>query len=144
MKILCKNLAETESVAKDFVKKILAKKRKTALVVGLQGDLGSGKTTFVQFVAKNLGIKEIITSPTFVILKNYTLNANPYNLLVHIDGYRLESGMEIEKLGWQEIIKNPKNLVLIEWPERVAEVLPKDIWTINFKFVDENIREIES
>jgi len=143
MEILSKSLEQTEKVAQEFVKKILAEKRDKALVVGLHGDLGSGKTTFVQLVAKNLGIKETITSPTFVILKNYTLNTKPYTLLVHIDSYRLENGKELEKLGWREIINNPENLVLIEWPELVEDVLPKDIWTINFGFIDETTRRID-
>ncbi|MFA6552586.1 MAG: tRNA (adenosine(37)-N6)-threonylcarbamoyltransferase complex ATPase subunit type 1 TsaE [Candidatus Paceibacterota bacterium] len=163
MEILSNSLEQTEKIAKDFIKKILAEKRDKALVVGLHGDLGSGKTTFVQLVAKNLGIKETITSPTFVILKNYTLNAKPceknsseefspvkaisqgkpYTLLVHIDAYRLENGEELEKLGWREIINNPENLVLIEWPELVKDVLPKDIFEIKFKFIDETTRSIE-
>lgn len=145
MVILSKSLEETEQIAKDFIKKALAEKREKALVVGLHGDLGSGKTAFVQLVAKNLGIKETITSPTFVIQKTYNLQltTNNFKKLIHIDAYRLESGRELEKLGWREIMNDPKNLILIEWPEIVSEILPKDFWRINFKFIDENTREIE-
>ncbi len=143
MQIISKNLPETEKIAREFAKKILKQKRDKALVVGLYGDLGSGKTTFVQMLAKILGIKESITSPTFVILKNYRLLTANYLLLIHIDAYRLESGKELEKLGWKEISDNPENIILIEWPERVSEILPSDMIKINFEFVDENTRKIE-
>jgi len=97
-------------------------------------------------LAEILGIKETVTSPTFVIMKSYslkpkTLNLKP-NTLIHIDAYRLESGRELLNLGLEETLKDSKNLVLIEWPERVQDVLPKDLIKINFKFIGKNEREI--
>ena len=146
MKCLSKSLKETQKTAEDFLRKICKKKQKKATVVGLFGDLGSGKTAFVQLLAEILGIKETVTSPTFVIMKSYslkpkTLNLKP-NTLIHIDAYRLESGRELLNLGLEETLKDSKNLVLIEWPERVPDVLPKDLIKISFKFIGKNEREI--
>jgi tRNA threonylcarbamoyladenosine biosynthesis protein TsaE len=172
VKILSKNIKETADIARDFFDKLSAK-ADSATVVGLFGDLGSGKTTFTQALGKYLGIEEVMTSPTFVIEKIYLLknakglSENPLRLtrtclrrqanhyeeipkalmcferLIHIDAYRLESGKELLSLNFEEIIKNPRNLILIEWPERVADILPADLIKINFKFITEFEREIE-
>jgi tRNA threonylcarbamoyladenosine biosynthesis protein TsaE len=113
-----------------------------ATLVGLHGELGSGKTTFVQLVGKKLGVKESITSPTFVIMKSYSLTAKRYTLLVHIDAYRLDSGKDLLALGWQEIMADPKNLILLEWPERVSDILPKNYPCLDFQFMDDTTRKI--
>ena len=143
MRYVSKSLKETEDLAKMFVLSLKPQKNK-ATVVCLFGDLGAGKTTFVQNVAKILGVEEHITSPTFVIMKNYNLlgGRKKYKSLVHIDAYRLEKGKELKLLGWKDIIKDSKNLVLIEWPENVDEVLPKDFIRIDFDHIDENTRSI--
>lgn len=107
-----------------------------ATVVALSGDLGAGKTTFVQAVAKTLGIEENATSPTFVIQKTYRLPAEvrppSFRRLVHIDAYRLENARELEILGFEELLRDPQNLILIEWPEKVAGLIPKDAVNIRF------------
>ena len=142
MKIISKSLKETEKIARDFVEKEFVKNRESAFVVGFYGDLGSGKTAFTQAAAKCLGVKETVTSPTFVIEKIYKLDHQNFDHLIHIDAYRLGSGNELLNLGWEEIAKNPKNIIFIEWPEKVAEILPEDIKKIQLTFVDENTREI--
>jgi tRNA threonylcarbamoyladenosine biosynthesis protein TsaE len=139
--ILSKSLEETEKAAKVFIEKLLPSKNQ-ATVVALSGDLGSGKTTFVQVVARSLGIKENITSPTFVIIKTYNLQLTTYNKLIHIDAYRLKDGEELRKLGSDEMIADPKNLIFIEWPENVADAIPKDAIKISFEFIDEKTRKI--
>lgn len=148
MKYLSHSLAETNQISLDFLAKISQIKNEHALVVALFGDLGSGKTTFTQALGKNLGVQEVITSPTFVIRKKYSLTQSTiYNLqftnLIHIDAYRLDSAEEILNLNFAEDLADKDNLILIEWPERVREALPKDILEINFSFIDENRREIE-
>lgn len=138
-----RNLQEFNIFAKNFTLGLKSDIKK-AVVIGLSGDLGSGKTTFTQEVARTLGITETITSPTFVIEKIYKLpEENTFEHLIHIDAYRLEKESELEHLGWQEILENPKNLILIEWPEKVAGIIPKDAIRINFKFIDEQTREIQ-
>ena len=104
-----------------------------AVVVALRGELGAGKTTFVQGVAKGLGVKEKILSPTFVIVKSYQLKTINYKLLYHIDCYRIKDERDLLALDWEEIASDPKNIVLIEWPERVKKILPKDAISISFE-----------
>jgi tRNA threonylcarbamoyladenosine biosynthesis protein TsaE len=143
MKIVSKNLQETEEIARDFLEKLSLASYEQATIVGLYGDLGSGKTTFTQFVAKSLGIKENITSPTFVIQKKYDIKHNFFKKFIHIDAYRFESSKEILVLDWEGISKNPHNFIFIEWPERISEILPNNHMKIFFKFISENEREIE-
>jgi tRNA threonylcarbamoyladenosine biosynthesis protein TsaE len=135
------SLEETENKAREFIT-ALAPLQNGATIVGLEGDLGSGKTTFTQAVARALGVTETVTSPTFVIEKIYKLEHKNFTHLIHIDAYRLEKGEELLKLGWHEIATDPKNLILIEWPERVREILPADMKKISFTFIDEKTREI--
>jgi len=120
-----------------------------ATVIGLQGELGSGKTTFAQAFGKILGVEENMPSPTFVIMKSYELDPSKagqigkgFKKLIHIDAYRLEKDSELLHLGWEEITKEPENLILIEWPENVAGIIPNDARRIYFKFIDEKTREI--
>lgn len=150
------NLKETEEIAKKFVGNLLSNPvtKSGAFVIALYGDLGSGKTTFVKAVVKALGLEKTVTSPTFVIEKIYPIRtdgrkrptsngAGQFENLIHIDAYRLKSGEELKSLGWEEISKNPKNIIFIEWPENVKDIIPKDAKKIEFKFVDENTREIK-
>lgn len=135
--MLSKNPKETLEIAKIFLNKILKKniKHRGAFVVGLSGNLGAGKTTFIQAVAKHLGIKNKISSPTFVIIKKYpiaeqarywtgSLKNKKYEFLFHLDAYRLKNEKELLRLGWEEIINNEKHLVFIEWPENVSKIIP--------------------
>jgi len=147
MKKTVKSLTDLESLAGDFLKKI--KKGKQATLVTLAGDLGSGKTAFTQMVGKKLGIKTKITSPTFVIQKKYELSpsepkeiSTSYKQLIHIDAYRLNNGRDLLVLDWDEIMNNPDNLILLEWPERVKDIVPTSAKKISFKFIDDSSREI--
>lgn len=145
MEIISKNTKDTEQIAKDFLKYLMSKVifdiTYPACVVGLSGDLGTGKTTFVQFIALNLGIKNRVNSPTFVIIKKYTLapirtrweRRNKFKNLFHIDAYRLKNYKELINLGWKEIISNPENLIFIEWPENVKKAMPKKYHKIFIK-----------
>lgn len=148
MEILSHSLEETSKIADDFLTKLKAEKD-SAPVIALSGDLGSGKTAFVQACAKLMGIDGNITSPTFVIMKKYFIPSTPerYPLsaicsLVHIDAYRLKSGDELLKLNIKEIFADPSSLVFLEWPENVSTALPKDVAQIYFEFVDEKTRKI--
>jgi tRNA threonylcarbamoyladenosine biosynthesis protein TsaE len=142
MEFLSKSLDDTERFATEFVEKLSINSGTGATVVGLYGNLGSGKTTFVQAVAKILGVKEHLTSPTFVIMKTYNLKPTTFKSLVHIDAYRLKSGEELRKLGFEELLKNPGNLILIEWADLVSDILPPDHTKLKFEFVDEKTRKI--
>ncbi len=144
MNRLSRSLEDTKKIAEDFISGIPSAQSngKSALLVALYGDLGSGKTTFTQQVAKVLGVAETVTSPTFVIEKIYDISHGGFTQLIHIDAYRLESSKELLNLNWKEIIENPKNIIMLEWPERVADILPPNIKKIHFTFIDEATREI--
>jgi tRNA threonylcarbamoyladenosine biosynthesis protein TsaE len=148
---ISKNPTQTKKIAEILAKKILKKKTKKAKVLGLVGDLGGGKTTFLQGFAKGLGIKEKILSPTFVILKKFQIppkkivhcSFSVAHWFYHIDCYRIKKPKEILDLGFKEIIQDPKNIVAIEWAERLKEILPKKTIWIRFEFINKNIRKIQ-
>ena len=122
---------EMQQVAADFIQK-QQPRTDMATIVTLSGDLGAGKTTFAQGVARGLGVDETVTSPTFVIEKIYGLTGQKFARFVHVDAYRLESAHELEVLGWREIAHDPSNLIVVEWPEKVAELIPKDATMVRF------------
>ncbi|MBI5140359.1 MAG: tRNA (adenosine(37)-N6)-threonylcarbamoyltransferase complex ATPase subunit type 1 TsaE [Candidatus Vogelbacteria bacterium] len=144
------SLKETYELARMFVLEELPRLchiKNQATVVGLFGELGAGKTSFTQGVAKALGVEGDITSPTFVLEKIYKISKKynrDFERLVHIDAYRLDEPKEILKLGWEELISDPKNLILIEWPERVSSELQKNLIKIKFESMgtDEDKRKI--
>lgn len=146
MEIVSKSLKETEKAAKTFLKELEAKveemKPENATVVALFGDLGSGKTAFTQAFGKLLDAKGPIQSPTFVIEKLYPIHHPIWSTLVHVDTYRLETAGELERIGWANTLKNKSNLIFIEWPDRVKELLPEKYISIQFEFVNETTRKI--
>ncbi|MFH1611901.1 MAG: tRNA (adenosine(37)-N6)-threonylcarbamoyltransferase complex ATPase subunit type 1 TsaE [bacterium] len=141
--ITTKNAKETQKAGQVLAKGILKEEdRQYATVVALQGELGGGKTTFVQGMVEGLRIKEQITSPTFVILKRYDIDNKDYNYFYHIDCYRLNSEQDILDLDFKNIVSNSKNIIAIEWAEKVKSILPDNTIWINFKYIDKNKREI--
>lgn len=122
-------LEELRALAGDML--ALCVPKSTARVFALSGDLGAGKTAFTKELASFLGIKEDITSPTFVIMKSYPIPTHPFfKTLVHIDAYRIEDIDEMRVLGLAEILSEPTNLVCIEWPEKIQALIPEDAFTI--------------
>jgi len=137
-KYLTNNPSQTKKIGEILAKEVIkTKPSKRALVIGLEGDLGGGKTTFLQGFSKGLGIKQKITSPTFVIMRRYKIQ-NFY----HIDCYRIEKPKEILDLGFKEIISNPQNIVAVEWVDRIRKIMPKNTIWIKFDFVNKNTRQI--
>ena len=142
IKHISNSLEETEKIAWDFVME-LSPRENGATVVGLYGDLGAGKTTFTQGLAKALNVSDNVLSPTFVIMKVYELPNSNFKHLIHIDAYRIDHSSELLHLGWQEIISDPHNLIIIEWPERIADIMPEHI-KINLKTLEnQDSREME-
>ncbi len=133
--------AEMQKESENFLKTLMQKEGAT--VLGLKGDLGAGKTTFTQSLARACGITETLTSPTFVIQKTYKIpQPATFSSLIHIDAYRLESSDELLHLGFQELLQDPNNLICIEWPENVTEALPEDIKYLSFSFINEKTRTL--
>ncbi|MFH0937365.1 MAG: tRNA (adenosine(37)-N6)-threonylcarbamoyltransferase complex ATPase subunit type 1 TsaE [Candidatus Daviesbacteria bacterium] len=129
---------ETQKLAQN-----LAEKFKKGAILALEGNLGAGKTTFTQGFAKGLGISEKVISPTFILMRQYNLPFTKAGKFFHIDLYRLENLKAVESLGLSEIFANPNNIILIEWAEKLGNLLPKEATFIKFKTLDENKREIK-
>ena len=135
---------QTKKLGEEMGEEILAMRKSShAVVLGLEGELGSGKTTFVQGLAKGLGIKERVLSPTFLVIKEFELHHTKKTMLYHIDCYRLQSPQELLDLGFKSILANPKHVVVIEWADKVAEILPKDTKWMRLSVIDENTRELD-
>ncbi len=107
-----------------------------AYVLALQGDLGAGKTTFTQALAKELGVEGAVQSPTYVLMKSYSIAFKEFTKLVHIDAYRLEKPEEFAALKPASFLQDQEALVVVEWPERVQGELPKPNLTIQFSAND--------
>lgn len=138
MERLSKSSKETKNIAGK-----LAKSLKAQDVVALYGELGAGKTTFVQGLVRALGGNEReVISPTFVILKDYKVKSK-VNSVSHIDLYRLEEKYEIDDLGLDELFEDQKGIVIIEWAEKAKGLLPKKRINVYFEYVDENKRKIK-
>ncbi len=129
--------SETIKLGEDFAKKL-----EDGDVVMLTGDLGAGKTTFVQGIAKGLGIKDRILSPTFVLVRNHKVDSKKFDTLSHIDLYRIEGQENLEKLGISEFITSENSVTIIEWAEKITDFIPAKGYRINFVYLDENKREI--
>jgi tRNA threonylcarbamoyladenosine biosynthesis protein TsaE len=111
----------------------LAPSSEGATVLALSGEIGAGKTTFVQALARSLGIIETVSSPTFVLEKIYDLEGQKFARLVHIDAYRLKGTDELRHLGWDELVADLGNLICVEWPERVPGALPDGAIRLRFE-----------
>jgi tRNA threonylcarbamoyladenosine biosynthesis protein TsaE len=139
------NLDILAQEAKDFVLR-LTPQDESAILVTLSGELGAGKTAFTKAVAEALGVEEVVNSPTFVLEKVYLLPATRsvagFTRLVHIDAYRLEGGAELGPLGFDELMKDPGNLVMLEWPEKVADALPAATIALSLKALPDGIHTI--
>lgn len=134
----------------DRILKEITKNKKSgrASILALSGDLGAGKTTLTKEIAKKLGIKEKVVSPTFIIMKIYEVNKNSlyyknFKKMVHIDAYRLEDKNELKNIGWGDITKDEDNLIVIEWPEIVKDSLDKDVFWVKLGHVDDDTRSLE-
>lgn len=164
METITKSPEETrrlgEKIAIDITGYKLQEKRYRkgkAIILALSGDLGSGKTTFIQGFAEGLGLKQRIISPTFILMRKYHLELKTKNsklrtttqnlklkYFYHIDLYRLEENIETEvrNLGIEEIWSNSENVVAIEWAEKIKDWIPKNAKWIKFENVGEDERKI--
>ena len=133
MKIKVCGLQETEKLANDFAAELNGGE-----VVLLNGDLGAGKTTFTKFVFRALGVKQVVSSPTFAILKSYEGKFK----LHHFDTYRITTEEAIEA-GFDEVFQEKDSVIFVEWSENIASLLPNKTISVNIKYISENEREFE-
>lgn len=126
--ILSSSPAETRRLAGKLAEKIgRQKNNKKAVVITLDGNLGAGKTVFAKGFARGLKIKKTITSPTFIIFKIYHLaKSGGFQNFIHVDAYRLKKISELRALKFQELLNDPRNIVLIEWADNIKKIIPRD------------------
>lgn len=138
-KFITHSAEETRALGRKLAREIMPE-----TILCLSGDLGAGKTTFTQGFLEGIGAEHPFMSPTFVIMKQYDLFApvNGVERAYHVDAYRVES-KDFETIGFSEWCEDKKGIVILEWPERVAKLLPEKRIDITFKSVSENEREIK-
>lgn len=136
-------IAESKEATQAWGKQFAATLR-PATLVALSGELGAGKTTLVQGVLEGLGAVAPYPSPTFVLMNQYELlqaTATGIRRVYHADAYRVGAD-DFERLGFREWCADPEGLVLLEWPERIAELLPGKYTEVNIESVSESKRRI--
>lgn len=135
MKFFSASPKTTQKIAGFLAKESIIYKKggNWALIFGLVGPLGAGKTSFVQGFARGLRLKRRLTSPTFVIFRKYPLKKGGYRNFFHVDCYRIKKTKELSVLGFKEILLNPKNIVMIEWADKIKSILPPHTIKIDFK-----------
>lgn len=147
MESITKSASETQKFAYKLADTLERRNKEEriekARVVALSGDLGAGKTTFIQGFAKALGITDRLISPTFVLMRRYPLKDS--GMLYHLDVYRLDNNLqeEIKNLGLSEVWNTKGNIVVIEWAEKIKDLLPEGTIWITFEYMDENTRKIK-
>ncbi|HLN18635.1 MAG TPA: tRNA (adenosine(37)-N6)-threonylcarbamoyltransferase complex ATPase subunit type 1 TsaE [Patescibacteria group bacterium] len=124
------NSYETKKLGENLAAKMI-----NGGLVCLAGELGSGKTTFTQGLLRGLKVGGNFSSPTFVIMKKYRDN------IFHLDAYRVESD-DIINLGWREIVSDKKNIIIVEWADRIKNIIPKEALWINFEWIDKDRRRL--
>lgn len=129
-----------------FTNTILAELTASCSVVALHGELGAGKTAFVQALAQTLGVTEPVTSPTFAILNRYTTSHARWQTLLHMDAYRIEHENELGPLRFSELITQPDTIFCIEWAAQVAAALPPHTLHLTFSIdaIDARVVAVES
>lgn len=142
IEIFSKSERETQKIGKALAQLILENKIKKR-ILALVGELGSGKTTFLKGFAKGLGIKEKIISPTFIIFRRFPLKKKNFQNFYHLDCFRIKKPKEILQLGFQKILKNPQNLIAIEWADKIQKSLGRKTLWIFFEVLGQKERKIK-
>lgn len=137
------DIEDTIKIASDFTETL-----NPGDVVALYGKLGAGKTTFIQTVARSLGIHDRVPSPTFILARSYQIPKGTHpslsgKTLYHIDLFRIASVQDLGSIDLAEIMADPNHLTLIEWAEKATTLLPPTTITINMVYKGEKEREIE-
>ncbi len=142
MQLVSKSPHQTKRFAAQLAHKIASGTSSLPVVIALEGELGAGKTTFVQGFAKALGVTSKVRSPTFLLIKSYKLKNLSYKLLYHVDCYRVRDWRDLVPLEIRSILKDHRNIVLIEWSERVSRLLPAKRVRVHLDHQDARTRHI--
>lgn len=138
-------LSDMDRLVSEVLVHCVSQHKTAATILTLQGNLGAGKTTFVQALARAVGVSSAVQSPTYVLMKSYPIAFHQFRTLVHIDAYRLDTPEEFSALNPQSFLSDPSVLVCIEWPERLVGVLPHPDVEIQLAHIqgEETVRMIE-
>jgi tRNA threonylcarbamoyladenosine biosynthesis protein TsaE len=143
MLVITKSAEETKALAQSFMQGLIREAVTSTCIVELVGDLGAGKTTFMQGVGEFFGVTENIVSPTFVIQRNYEIPSGfPWDRLIHIDAYRIEDEAELRAIAFEGYASDPRNIIFIEWPSNMKTELGA-VRRVEFTHKSENEREIK-
>ena len=132
MEIKIQHIEEIRKAARQFIENIGSHR-----VFAFYGKMGAGKTTFIKAICEELGVEDVITSPTFAIVNEYTTHSSllaPYSSIYHFDFYRIKKLEEVYDMGFEDYFYSG-SLCFIEWPELIEEVLPEDAVKV---FIEEN------
>ncbi len=139
MEIIIKDIAQIREAAQQFVEQIGDRS-----VFAFYGKMGAGKTTFIKAVCEELGVDDVITSPTFAIVNEYSLTSHPSPLtskIYHFDFYRIKKLEEVYDMGFEDYFYSG-DLCFIEWPELIEEVLPEDAVRVTIEALADGSRKI--
>lgn len=137
--VVTSSIEETQEFAQEFAKSL-----KPGNIVALYGELGAGKTIFVQGLAKGLGFRGKVFSPTFIFMRPYKISNQKSKIktLYHIDLYRLEEIADLKNIGIEEFISEKNSVSAIEWAEKIEHLLPKKVIKIKMERISETERKI--
>lgn len=141
--ITTKSAEETQKIGALFGDSLVKSGSAFPHVFCLWGDLGSGKTTFVQGLAKHMGITRRLLSPTFIIVRHYDV-PDTSCVLYHLDLYRMQTVSDVEGIGMADMLNDPKAFIMIEWPERLGDMLPGHRIDIRFSSLPDGSHRIEA
>ncbi len=143
-KIITNKASETQEKGYLLAQEVLkVENNERAVIILLEGELGAGKTTFLQGFAKGLGIKKRIQSPTFIIMNHFKTIHNKFKDYYHFDCYRLNSEDDLEIFNFPEIYSNPQNIICLEWASNIQKAIPSQVIKIKIIIKNDGGRDIK-
>ena len=145
MEIIIENIDQIRSAAREFIEKVLPEHS----VIAFYGAMGAGKTTFIKALCEELGVTDTVTSPTFALVNEYsveergTRNEERFSKVFHFDFYRIKRLEEVYDMGYEDYFYQKNALCLIEWPELVEELLPDDALRVEISEESDGSRQIK-
>jgi len=135
-KYISKNIDDTYTIAKNLVETLSGGE-----IIALNGELGSGKTVFAKGIAKTLGVKGNVNSPTFVLMKTYNTSNKKIKKMVHVDVYRLGEKASVDTIGLDDFTNSKDTIIIIEWFDYIKNTFSNKVIKIDIKHISENTRE---